>query len=344
LHEQGDGMRGFVGVLLNAFISNHSILFIDEPEAFLHPPQARLLGKMLAKDLPSERQLFLATHSEDFLKGLLDANITNLKIIRIQRDGSINNVSVLNSKDIKQIWDDSLLRHSNVLNGLFHSKVVICESDSDCRFFSAIISSQFDNSGEIAPDILFIHCGGKHRIPTVIKALRKLNVKLKVVPDFDVLNDLNPLKDIFQELGGEWLDVENDWKIVKREIEQKRPEFLTSDLKKEIDGVFQSIEERIFPKEKIGQIQKALKKASAWSEAKEMGKAFIPSGNATQAFERIQTKFKVKGLFILEVGELESFIKSVGNHGPKWVSEVLTKDIKSEKEFEIAKQFVLQLL
>ncbi|MCR6639720.1 MAG: ATP-binding protein [Sporocytophaga sp.] len=172
LHQQGDGMRSFVGVLLNAFISNHSILFIDEPEAFLHPPQARLLGKMLAKDLPSERQLFLSTHSEDFLKGLLDSGVSNLKIIRIQRDNSINKVSVLNSTDINNIWNDSLLRHSNVLNGLFHSKVVICESDSDCRFFSALLSTQYDNSGSIAPDILFIHCGGKHRIPTAIKALK----------------------------------------------------------------------------------------------------------------------------------------------------------------------------
>lgn len=344
LHEQGDGMRGFVGVLLNAFISNHSILFIDEPEAFLHPPQARLLGKMLAKDLPSERQLFLATHNEDFLKGLLDANVSNLKIIRIQRDGLINKVSALNSFDIKQIWNDSLLRHSNVLNGLFHSKVIICESDSDCRFFSAILSSQYDNTGEIAPDVLFIHCGGKHRIPTVIKALRKLNVQLKVVPDFDVLNDINPIKEIYQDLGGEWLDVESDWKLVKKEIEQKRPEFLTLDLKKEIDDIFVSTTERIFPKEKISQIQKSLKKASAWSEAKEIGKAFIPSGNATQAFERIQIKFKEKGLHILEVGELESFVKSVGNHGPKWVSEVLTKDMKTDKEFDIAKQFVAQLI
>jgi hypothetical protein len=38
LHLQGDGMRSFVGVLLNTIISNHSILLIDEPEAFLHPP------------------------------------------------------------------------------------------------------------------------------------------------------------------------------------------------------------------------------------------------------------------------------------------------------------------
>jgi len=344
LHEQGDGMRSFVGVLLNAFISNHSILFIDEPEAFLHPPQARLLGKMLAKDLPSARQLFLATHSEDFLKGLLDANISKLKIIRIQRDGLINRVSSLTSSDIDSIWNDSLLRHSNVLNGLFHSKVVICESDSDCRFFSAVLSAQFDNTGSIAPDILFIHCGGKHRIPTAIKALKKLNVPIKVVSDFDVLNDTNPLKEIFEDLGGVWTDIENDWKIVKKEIEQKRPEFLTADIKKDIENTFNSTIERIFPKEKINEIQRALKKASAWTEAKEVGKSYIPSGNATQVFERIQMKLKEKGFLVLEVGELESFVKSIGNHGPKWVSEVLTKDLTSDIELEPARQFVKQFI
>jgi len=282
LHEQGDGMRSFVGVLLNSVISNYSILFIDEPEAFLHPPQAHLMGKMIAKDLPPEKQLFLATHSEDFLKGLLDADISNLKIIRIQREGAINKVSVLNSSDISQIWNDSLLRHSNVLNGLFHSKVIICESDSDCRFYSAVLSAQHDNSGQIAPDILFIHCGGKHRIPTAIKALKKLNVQLKVVSDFDVLNDIDPLKEIFEDLEGLWTDVENDWRLVKHEIEQKRPELLAAEIKREIERIFQSTTEKKFPKEKIGEIKKLLKKASAWSEAKEVGKAIIPSGNATQ--------------------------------------------------------------
>lgn len=344
LHEQGDGMRSFVGVLLNAFISNHAILFIDEPEAFLHPPQARLLGKMLAKDLPSKRQLFLATHSEHFLKGLLDANVLNLKIIRIQRENKINKVSVLNSVDINSIWNDSLLRHSNVLDGLFHSKVVICESDSDSRFFSAILAAQFDNTTDIAPDVLFINCGGKHRIPTATKALKKLNVPIKVVADFDVINDINPLKEIFEDLGGIWSDVEIDWKIVKKEIEQKRPEFLTEDVKEEIGHILSSTIDRIFPKTKISEIQKALKKASPWTEAKSVGKAFIPSGNATQSFERIQSKFSEKGFLIPEVGELESFCKSIGNHGPKWVSEVLTKDLKTDKELETARQFVMQII
>lgn len=344
LQEQGDGMRSFVGLLLNVFVSDYSMLLIDEPEAFLHPPQARLLGKMLAKDLPADRQLFLATHSESFLKGLLDANITNLKIIRIQREGMINKVSMLNSTDINNIWNDSLLRHSNVLDGLFHTKVVICESDSDSRFFSAVLSALYDNTNSIAPDVLFINCGGKHRIPTAVKALRKLNVPIKVVADFDVLNDTYPLKEIFEDLGGTWLNVEADWKLVKREIEQKRPEFLTADAKKEIETILNSTTERIFPKPKISEIQKALKKASAWTEAKEVGKAFIPSGNASQAFERIQVKFIEKGLLILEVGELESFVKSIGNHGPKWVSEVLEKDLKNDRELEPARQFVNQLI
>lgn len=299
---------------------------------------------MLAKDLPSERQLFLATHSQDFLKGLLDANISHLKIIRIQRDAAVNKVSVLNSSDITDIWSDSILRHSNVLNGLFHSSVVLCESDSDCRFFSAVLSAQFDNTDSIAPDLLFIHCGGKHRAPTVIKALRKLNVPLKVVQDFDVLDDINPIKEIFEDLGGSWREIEHDWRLVKTEIELKRPELLTDEVKKEINECLEATTERIFPKKRIKEIQKTLKKASAWSEAKEVGKAFIPSGNATQAFERMQGKLKDKGLLVLEVGELESFVKSVGNHGPKWVNAVLSKNLRDDVELEVARQFVKQLM
>jgi len=200
LNEQGDGMRSFVGVLLNAFISNHSILFIDEPEAFLHPPQARLLGLMIARDLPSNRQLFIATHSQDFLNGVLEASSDKLKIVRIRRDGQLNKVRILDSGMIRRIWSDSLLRHSNILDGLFHDKVIICESDSDCRFYSAVLASITDDQTSMPPDVLFIHCGGKHRINMAVKALRCLDVPVSVVADFDVLNDSEPLKTIFEEL------------------------------------------------------------------------------------------------------------------------------------------------
>ena len=115
------------------------ITLIDEPEAFLHPPQARLIGKMLAKNNPNERQLFISTHSEDFLQGLLDADNKNVKIIRINRMKSINYMSVLQNSEIKLFWSNPLLRYSKILNGLFHEKVIVCESDYDCMFYNAVI-------------------------------------------------------------------------------------------------------------------------------------------------------------------------------------------------------------
>jgi len=293
LHEQGDGMRSFVGVILNSFVPYFRILFIDEPEAFLHPPQARLLGKMLAKELSDNKQIFLSTHSEDFLKGLLETNSKRLKILRIERNGDINNISILNSSDIEVVWKDSILRHSNILSGLFHSKVILCESDSDCRLFSAILSSIYEDSGNIVPDILFTHCGGKHRMPVVVKALRKLNVPVTVVADFDILNNVNPLKDLYIDLGGNWDDVENDWKLVKDEIDRKRPELQSKDLKEEIQKIFDSNSERIFPKEKIKLIENTLKKASAWSEAKKVGKSFIPNGILHKHLKEFNKNLKV---------------------------------------------------
>lgn len=344
LHEQGDGMRSFVGVLLSAFIANHNVLLIDEPEAFLHPPQARLLGKMLAKDLPSSRQLFLATHSGDFLKGLLEADVSNLKIVRIQRQGSINKISTLDNSDIKELWSDSLLRHSNILDGLFHSKVIVCESDSDCRFYSAILQSLYESDSNISPDYLFTHCGGKQRVASVVKALKKLNVDIHAILDFDVLNNDTPLKDILEELGGNWSLIESDWKIVKSSVDALRPELETEDLKKELIPIIESTTERIFPKEKVKEITSLLKKVSAWSHAKQVGKGFIPNGQATQAYQRLIIELEKVGKMVVEVGELESFVKSVGNHGPKWVNDVLLKDLANDEELKDARDFVRKII
>jgi hypothetical protein len=226
---------------------------------------------------------------------------------------------------------------------LFHSQIIICESDSDCRFCSAILSSIHDKNGSINPDILFVPCGGKQRIPVVVKSLVKVKVHVKVISDFDVFNNITPLKSIFEELVGKWKEVENDWKLINKSIEQKRPELGKDELKERIDSIIKSVDTVSFPQDKIDEIQKVLKKVSPWATAKEGGKSFIPSGNSTTAFERIQKIFKEKGLFIVEVGELESFVKSLGNHEPKWLTEVLLKNLENP-EFDSAKEFIFQVI
>lgn len=344
LHSQGDGMKSFAGVVLGLFDENYSMNIIDEPEAFLHPPQATLLGRMIAKDIGINKQIFIATHSEHLLKGVLDNSRERLVIIRIQRDGNLNKLNILNNEEIGVIWKDSLLRHSNVLDGLFHKKVILCESDSDNRFFSAVSTSITEQQGLPAKDILFVQSGGKHRFPVVIKALKKLEVPLTVVGDFDLYNDEQPIKKMFEDLGGDWDDIETDFKIVKLAIDQKRPELETAQLKKSIDDLFATITENVIPGEKIKQIEKELRRSSPWTQAKSSGKAYLPPGNATNSFNSVQTKLQEKGIFILEVGEIEAFDKTVGGHGPKWVNEVLVKDLILAPELSEARDFVKNVI
>lgn len=344
LHQQGDGMKSFVGILLHTLLSNYLIHIIDEPEAFLHPPQAKLLGTMLGRELSKNKQFFFSTHSESFLKGLLDTCQTRLKIIRIERNGQSSSTHTLNSDDIQKVWGDPYLKQSNILAGLFYSMVVICEGDSDSTFYSAVLSAVTENRQTVAPDILFANSGGKQRLSVAINALKGLNVKTKVISDFDVLNAEYPLRGIFESLGGKWSTIKAEWSIVKKEIDQKGTALLTSDIKSQILSILNSVSSLHFPHDKAEQIETVLKRSSAWKEAKKIGASYIPRGSATAAFTKLKFELKKVGLLIPEVGEVEGFVRSVGNKSSRWLSDVLAKDLKNDDELNEARQFVEQLL
>ncbi len=343
IQDQGDGMRSFTGILLDTFISNHCITLIDEPEAFLHPPQARLLGKLLAKNTPNNRQLFISTHSEDFLKGLLDADNEHIKIIRINREGDVNHMNILNNDEVENLWKDPILRYSNILSGLFHSKVVICESDTDCRFYQAVLYAMQDENA-INPDILFTHCGGKQRLKVVIKALRSLNVKTVAIMDIDALNDKTTFKDIVESAGMIWGDIETHWKSISEYVKDQRAQLDTAEVKKAIDAIFNSFNEPQLTTEITDKIKKVIKQSSAWSKVKETGKSFF-KGDAYKAFQKIYDLCRDNGLLIVPVGELECFYKPDSNHGVKWVNNVLEHvDLKVDQELAEARSFVQEIL
>lgn len=50
------------------------------------------------------------------------------------------------------------------------------------------------------------------------------------------------------------------------------------------------------------------------------------------------------GLFVVPVGELEGFARSVGGHGPKWVNSVLEKNLATDNELEDARAFLRKVL
>lgn len=310
LQDQGDGMRSFASILLDTFTSEYSITLIDEPEAFLHPPQARILGKMLAKNNPNDRQLLISTHSEDFLQGLLDANSDNVTVIRINRDSQINRMSVLQNHEIKELWSNPILRYSKILDGLFHEKVVVCESDYDCLFYQAIIDAVYEYKNEISPDILFTHCGGKTRIKDVVKALKAVNVPVVAICDFDLLNESRDFKPITASFGINW------------------KEELSADMKIIYDSMN----------------AKSSGENDAWKQIKKVGKAGF-TGNEPAAYEKVEEVCKSAGLFVVPVGEMECFDKTINKEKKDWIYNVLEKyELATEKKLEEARKFIQEIV
>lgn len=345
LHTQGDGMRSFAGVLLATSVGRENIILIDEPEAFLHPPQARLLGTTLVQDRNKERQLFIATHSTDILRGVLNAESPDVKVIRIQREGDKNPVRLLSNERIKELWGDPLLRYSNILDGLFHERVIVCEADADCRFYAAVLDALVSSRADGAkrPDLMFTHCGGKARLSVVIRALREVDVPVRAVADFDVLSEKEPLKSITESLGISWSEIEADWRIVKNSVDSKKPDLNTDDVKSEIGVLLSAVTTQTFPAKAKRDIQAILRRSSPWAHAKLVGKSFVPSGDPSKACERLLSKLRAGGLYVVEVGELEGYVRTEGGHGPKWVNAVLTRDLATDSELEVARKFIRDL-
>ena len=200
LHQQGDGMRSFASVILHLLAPiSPTILLLDEPEAFLHPPQARLLGEIITAERPARTQLFVATHSPDVLQGLINIASDRLRVLRIQRHGKVNRVKELDKRLVRRISTNPLMKYSLVLSGVFHQRVIICEGDSDCMFYSGILDLA-EVHGQHQPDVLFVHANGKDRIADLARTLIALDVPVDVVTDIDILNDTNAFGRVVESL------------------------------------------------------------------------------------------------------------------------------------------------
>ncbi|AUP38755.1 hypothetical protein SaSA375_1507 [Streptococcus agalactiae] len=192
LQDQGDGIRNTVAILSSLIVNENSLILIDEPEAFLHPPQARTLGKNVVK-LSRDKQLFISTHNIDFIRGALEEDASRIKIIKIDRLGSQNVFNLIDNSSISKISSDKNLKYTNILNGLFYNQVILCENESDCKFYSAILEyvdlTTYQNT-------LFCAVGGKEQFKKIVPLLKDLSIKYKIIADIDLINNIDSLKQL----------------------------------------------------------------------------------------------------------------------------------------------------
>ncbi|WP_329398954.1 AAA family ATPase [Streptomyces melanogenes] len=316
LAEQGDGVRAFANILLNALVRPAPVIIIDEPEAFLHPPQARLLGRYLATYAPPPCQVIVATHSADFLSGVLEGNAAMvasaerpLALVRISRAHGTLAARVLAPRAVKEILDTPLLRYSNIVSGLFHDGVVLCEAEGDCHFYAATLDAvrgagRHDN-------LTFLHVNGKARLSDAAHKLRVCGIPAAVVADFDFLNEEVKIKQALSQLGGTWEDVKGDVIALHSYATSSVIADPASEVKKKISGIIGNPSGKsALSQNQIDEIAKSLKAANVWKMLKISGVGGL-SGEPYNAAKRLLEYFADLGVFIVPVGELEYWVREI---------------------------------
>ena len=337
LHQQGDGMKSFMGVMVSLIAAAYPFILIDEPEAFLHPPQARLLGRFLCEYRPSESQVFTATHDSNVLRGLVDSGDNDVTVVRLTRAGETGSAAQLDPDSVRKLWSDPLLRYSNILEGLFHRAVVLCEADADCRYYSSILDTlSVDESSEI----LFTHCGGKHRMPMVVRALRAVRVPTHVIADFDLLRDEQPLRALVEEMDGTWEAIQTPWRRLKSALdsEQRRPS--RHYIREHVVALLDQSTDALLDEREIDMFRHLAKGEGGWEKAKRGGVGAVPQGNAAVECADLLAKLGELRIHVVPVGELERWVSSVGGHGPDWVAAVHELGLHAAPESDPARAFL----
>ena len=326
LDEQGDGMRSLMGQLLPVMTSSYGLLLIDEPEAFLHPPQAHALGVELGRVAKREGlQLVLATHDRSLLSGLLESGV-HVSVVRLTRESGPPSARQLGSDQLQALWVDPVLKYTNVLDGLFHRLVVVAEAERDCAYLAAALDCETRSSDMIPHnEVLFVPTGGKDGMAKVCSALSAVGVPVVAAPDFDMISDKAHLKALVESVEGTWSEeMENLWKIATADLLGVQEPAKNGHVLDAIAGILSPIREDTYSRETKAAINAQLRTGkSPWESVKTHGLSAF-KGEARAAAATLLERLEDAGVVLVEQGELESLAPEVARRkGAGWLQEAL---------------------
>lgn len=316
---QGDGFRSFVAVILSLLLSKDKVVLLDEPEAFLHPEQARRLGKWIsdhAEGFPC--QILVATHNSNFLSGLLSGKQA-ADIYRLNRTNNTTKFNKITAESTQALSKSPILSSQRVLEGIFSQGVVVCESDTDRIIYNSVAVHEHKKQ-----EILFIHAHNKQTIKDVVKLLKDASIPTAAIIDIDILNSESDLSNAISAFN---LDYNQTEVVLLRaeiaaHVEEKPEEDISLQLKQNVAELLDQLNKN---KHSLSGARGALNRIKAestkWSKIKQNGIESLEESFRQKA-QRIIDESLSLGLYIVPVGELEGWIK-LGVRKNRWALPAL---------------------
>jgi hypothetical protein len=346
LELQGDGIRAFLGLLVALMSVDRPVVLVDEPETFLHPPQARRMGELLAENTRKDRQVFVSTHSVDVLRGII-ANSHDVQIVRLGRIVSRMKATLLDPARLAVIAADPVLSSARMLEGLFYSSVIVVEGDRDARFYHAVADRL---RSPHAP--YFLAAGGKQTIPKLVAEYRRMGVPVIAIVDFDIFREretLVALAESCEVQKGDLKCLADHQERISRSITSAATgEHRQKELASGLQSLLCDLEQTT-----PGSLDKARRRlrelqgtADVWRDAKTKGRAAFVGDMVGVVDHALQT-LRLHGVFVCPNGELESFFPEEGRNRSKsdWLLGALRRVAQYEvREAEDPWSFVRAIL
>lgn len=323
IEEQGDGFRSLVGIILGLLFSKGRIVLLDEPEAFLHPAQARFLGKWIGdhKDI-IDGQLIISTHNANFLSGIL-ASGQEVDIYRLNRIDNNTTFNKIPSDATKALFKNPLLSSQRVMESVFYRGVVVCEADADRAIYQGVATINH-NSNE---DVLFIHSQNKQTLKTVAQLLKDANIPVALIADIDALNNELILNNMITSTTNKPVpqSIIDNRKIIALSVNGKTDRQMLKALTTEVWYLYEQL---VFHKHTLdgakGALQRITKGITSWSEIKSKGIEGFDTKIRGIVLQLID-ELKKYGVFIVPVGELEGWLDVGTKKKNKWIIPALEK-------------------
>jgi len=332
LDDQGDGYKSFAGVILSLLLSKDRVVLLDEPEAFLHPAQARQLGFWIAEHSTEiDGQIIVATHNSNFLSGILASN-QDVNIYRLNRAGDNTEFNLMPAGATENLAKSPLLSSQRILDAIFHTGVVVCEADADRAVYQTVATKEFGNN-----DLIFIHAHNKQTIPRVVKLFKDASIPVSSIADLDLINSPSLI-----ELAG--LCTKDDELIaelnvfqskVEEEIQGAENQEILNNLKDEIKGFLEQLENDEHELSGArGALNRLRKDASDWKIMKVDGLEALSDELKGEA-EQIIAMLKEIGIYLPQVGELEGWMDFGTRKKNKWIVQALEEIHKGNTTDEL---------
>jgi predicted ATPase len=313
LKQLGDGLRSVAVTLTALQQTDRPILFIDEPELFLHPPQEFALGLILSREAKkNRRQLFIATHSNNLLRGCMEAQ--SVQVLRLQRVApERSDIRVLSRSELNSMVKDPLMASSRVIDGLYFDAVLVLEGDTDVRFYTALLHKYAPNVS-----VHLVSVNGKATVVKTMAFYRACGVRTAGLVDFDayhntVMPKLQQLEAVLRDNPFPERSVVDSAFQAYREFSQTIKPQPNAQLDKQLEDLFNSLSLTEEQNTQVSAFREKKTKQSWAKELKQHGKRAIESCNdeLKNSFGVLERYFQHHGVFPNPCGEIESLFDDI---------------------------------